>query len=214
MYVKSFEGFRSSLVKAGMVGALSLSPIDVKSTDSSMVKVSEVDGLVVDFNKILKIKSEISEISQVRKNHCKDSTLNSILNDIEMSISSDSSEKYADLFNRLSTHLEEKYLFKIEDRDISKVDTSEIENMSLVLILGWLGSLCLSICGLPQAWMSFKEKNSQGISWGFLLLWGFGELFGIAYVLDKMDAPLVMNYATNILIVGVILYYKINPKKE
>jgi hypothetical protein len=32
------------------------------------------------------------------------------------------------------------------------------------------------------------------------------------YVYDKLDLPLVMNYATNILILGVILYYKIYPK--
>ena len=88
-----------------------------------------------------------------------------------------------------------------------------LEEEGLALkILGWLGSICLAICGIPQAWQSIKDKHSHGISWGFVLLWAFGEIFALAYVYDKLDLPLLLNYATNILILGVILYFKINPK--
>ena len=62
--------------------------------------------------------------------------------------------------------------------------------------------------------MSYRDKHSHGISWAFVLLWAFGEAFALAYVYDKLDLPLVTNYLTNILILGVILYYKINPGAE
>ena len=88
------------------------------------------------------------------------------------------------------------------------------KGMSIFEILGWLGSICLAICGIPQAWQSFKDKHSHGISWGFVLLWAFGEVFALAYVYDKLDLPLLLNYATNILILAVILYYKVKPQNK
>ncbi len=211
-HLKSFEGFRSSLAKVGMIGALSLSP--TKASSSSVVDLKHPLEHTVESDEISNLKGQISDLSRIRKGGCKDSILNSLLEEIEMSVESGGSEKYQDLFNRLSEHLYQKYQFKVEEKDMSTLDTNDIKNMSLILLLGWLSSLCLSICGAPQAWQSFKSKNSFGISWGFLLLWGFGELFGLVYVLDRKDTPLIMNYAANILIVGIIFYFKVNPKKE
>lgn len=74
--------------------------------------------------------------------------------------------------------------------------------------------MCLALCGVPQAIQSYQDKHSHGISWGFLLLWGFGEIFAMIYVFEKLDIPLLMNYAANILIVGVMVYYKIKPHKN
>ena len=123
---------------------------------------------------------------------------------------------YKELFDKLSRHVESKYGYKIEQKDLSELSEAGIaeqtKGMSLFEILGWLGSICLAICGIPQAWQSFKDKHSHGISWGFVLLWAFGEIFALAYVYDKLDLPLVLNYATNILILAVILYYKIKPQ--
>jgi uncharacterized protein with PQ loop repeat len=76
--------------------------------------------------------------------------------------------------------------------------------------LGWIGSILLAICGLPQAWKSYKEKHSDGISWGFLTLWGLGELFAFVYVLSRLDYPLIFNMSINLLAISVILYYKWN----
>lgn len=209
-YLKTYEGFRSGLAKAGILGSLAMSPSISKSQISELgPKETQVDQ---DSSENLRL--QISELSKKRRELSKDTILNKILDEIEMSLLSESPEKYTELFNKLSSHLENKYDYRVEKKEIDELDINGIGNMDLILLMGWLGSLCLSICGLPQAWMSFKEKSSEGISWGFLLLWGFGELFGIAYVVDKADAPLIMNYATNILIIGVILYYKINPRKE
>ena len=90
--------------------------------------------------------------------------------------------------------------------------------MTLTFILhslGWLGSLLFAFCGLPQAIHSFKYKNSDGLSWGFLNMWFFGEVFTLMYVFPKEDVwPLVFNYALNLLFLGVIYYYKIFPARS
>jgi len=209
-YLKTYEGFRSGLAKAGILGSLALGP----SISRGSINDPNPQEIKIDQESSQNLRDQILEISKKRRSLSKDTTLNGILDEIEMSLMSDSSEKYVELFEKLSSHIETKYDYKIEEKEIEGLDLNNLNNLDLILLMGWIGSLCLSICGLPQAWMSFKEKSSEGISWGFLLLWGFGELFGIAYVVDKADAPLIVNYATNILIIGVILYYKINPRKE
>lgn len=75
--------------------------------------------------------------------------------------------------------------------------------------LGWVGSLLLAFCGLPQAIKSIKEKHSDGISPVFLFMWGAGEVLTFGYVYDKLDLPLMANYAANIVFVGVIAWYKV-----
>jgi uncharacterized protein with PQ loop repeat len=209
-YIKTYEGFRSSLAKAGILGSLALNPSiskgEVGEMDPKEMRVSQ------EYSQDL--KNKILEMSKKRRDLSKDTILNNILDEIEMSLLSESPEKYIELFNKLSSHIENKYDYKIEEKNIENLDLANLKDLDFILLMGWIGSLCLSICGLPQAWLSFKEKSSDGISWGFLLLWGFGELFGISYVVDKADAPLIVNYATNILIIGVILYYKINPRRD
>jgi uncharacterized protein with PQ loop repeat len=115
----------------------------------------------------------------------------------------------------LSKIAQEKYNVKIES-DIEQLQTSGTnpKDLNLIQILGWLGSICLAVCAIPQAWMSYKEKHSEGISFAYLLLWAFGEVFALAYVYDKLDLPLLLNYATNILVLGIILYYKIKPGNQ
>ena len=79
--------------------------------------------------------------------------------------------------------------------------------------LGWIGSVLLAFCGLPQAIECIKTKSSEGLTWAFILMWAFGELFTFIYILPKMDLPLMLNYSANIIFLIIILYYKINPKK-
>lgn len=79
--------------------------------------------------------------------------------------------------------------------------------------IGWIGGILLAFCGLPQAYESFKTKNSDGLTWSFLIMWGVGELFTIVYVIPKWHWPLIFNYTANIIFIGIILYYKINPRR-
>ena len=57
--------------------------------------------------------------------------------------------------------------------------------------IGWIGSILLAFCGLPQAIESYKTKSSEGLTWGFISMWFIGEIFTIIYVFPKMDLPLL-----------------------
>jgi len=79
-------------------------------------------------------------------------------------------------------------------------------------LFGWVGSILLAFCGLPQAIESYKTKSSYGVTWGLILMWLLGEIFTLIYVFPKSDLPLIFNYTANILFISVIGYYKIFPK--
>jgi len=85
----------------------------------------------------------------------------------------------------------------------------ELNSMELV---GWAGSLLLAFCGLPQAIESWRTGSSSGVTWGLLAMWGVGEVLTLAYVMPKMEMPLLFNYAANIVFLVVISYYKIWPR--
>lgn len=73
-----------------------------------------------------------------------------------------------------------------------------------------LGGLLLSFCALPQLYHVIRHKTTAGISTGFLLMWGGGELFvSIALIgQGKMLSFFFLNYVLNFAIACVILYMK------
>lgn len=79
--------------------------------------------------------------------------------------------------------------------------------------IGWIGGILLAFCGLPQAIESYKTGKSDGLTWGFLIMWGIGELFTIVYIIPKWHWPLIFNYTANIIFISIITYYKIKPRK-
>ena len=81
-------------------------------------------------------------------------------------------------------------------------------------IIGWTGSALFALCGLPQAVQSAREGHSHGLSWLFLLMWFWGEVFTMIYVWPKMDYPLLANYLTNMVFLVIILFYKISPRTK
>ncbi len=80
--------------------------------------------------------------------------------------------------------------------------------------IGWLGGILLAICGVPQAYKSWKEGHSDGISWGFIWLWFFGEILVLIYVFPKLLIPLILNYSLNVIVIMVIIWYKWYPRKK
>ena len=213
-YEKHNEGIKSAVLGAALGASLFANSPTVSA--QSLVKPALTNPTSKDG--INDAVEQVEGLSNIRKTELnpKDEQLNNILSEIQSKLESGNQEEYKELFNKLSTHIEYKYGYKIEPKNLDELSSAGIseqtKGMSIFEILGWLGSICLAICGLPQAWQSIKDKHSHGISWGFVLLWAFGEIFALAYVYDKLDLPLLLNYATNILILGVILYFKINPK--
>ena len=83
-------------------------------------------------------------------------------------------------------------------------------------IVGWAGSIMLSLCAVPQVYRTWKTQSAGDLSWGFLLLWFFGEILTFAYIIasDYMNnivhLPLYLNYFFNTLLVIYLIYAKKN----
>lgn len=86
----------------------------------------------------------------------------------------------------------------------------------MIEALGWVGGIMFAFCSIPQAYLSWKQGHSQGISNLFLFMWGAGEVLTLAYVLIKhgLDLPLLFNYVMNLLFIGIISYYKFFPREK
>lgn len=81
--------------------------------------------------------------------------------------------------------------------------------------LGWTGHILFAISALPQAWLSYKQGHSQGISWGLLYMWFGGEAIAIIYGLyENVPMPLMVNYLVNFSCLLVIIRYRKFPRQE
>ncbi len=87
-------------------------------------------------------------------------------------------------------------------------------------VIGWIGAALFAICALPQAVKTFKTKKADDLSWLFLLLWFFGEIFTFIYLiiddlkLNTTHFPLYINYVFNTLIVVYLMYAKKHYKSK
>ncbi len=79
--------------------------------------------------------------------------------------------------------------------------------------IGWIGSIMFAMCALPQAIKSVRDGHSDGLSWGFLMMWLIGEVFTLIYVAPKGHIPLIANYAGNLVLLQIMIYYKIWRRK-
>ena len=86
--------------------------------------------------------------------------------------------------------------------------------MSEVMIesFGFTGGIMLSICSVPEAIKSYREKRCD-IGWGMLLLWLFGEIGLLVYETKTMAMPRLINYLLNLICILVLVFYKRSPKK-
>jgi len=78
--------------------------------------------------------------------------------------------------------------------------------------VGWVSSICFSVCSIPQAWYVYKKKDASFMTWPALILWGVGEICGIAYSIYLQDLPIFTNMAVNLVCFLIMFYYKIKRK--
>lgn len=80
----------------------------------------------------------------------------------------------------------------------------------MIEVIGWVASFLFAFCGAPQAYKSYKEGHSDGVSGGLIWMWLIGELLMQIYVYLKhgFDMPLLVNYWINTLFVFVIIKFK------
>lgn len=79
----------------------------------------------------------------------------------------------------------------------------------MVELLGWIANILFMLAASPQAYKSYKEGHSHGVSAGMLWIWCAGESLSIVYgVLVEVPLPILVNYVINLLFILVILKYK------
>ena len=83
-----------------------------------------------------------------------------------------------------------------------------------MLLIAWIGSILLAICAAPQAYASWRQGHSDGISWIFLCVWGLGEIHLALYSLYLAEVALFLNYASNIFFISIIARYKYKPRRD
>lgn len=87
-------------------------------------------------------------------------------------------------------------------------------------IIGWIGGLLFAFCAVPQAIKTYKTKLAGDISWWFLGMWVFGEIFTLIYVIDdntfygNWQYPLLANYFFNIILVSFIIFVKWKSERK
>jgi len=79
--------------------------------------------------------------------------------------------------------------------------------------IGYLGSLLLTVCGIPEVIRTIKDGKCH-LGWSMIVLWTLGEVFMIAYAFYLWNGPLIMNYTFNFFVVGIMLFYKIKNIKR
>lgn len=76
-------------------------------------------------------------------------------------------------------------------------------------LLGFAGAVALAVCAAPLMIQTVVDGHANGVNGGFLALWLIGEVIMLAYVLlEHLPLPLILNYAANVLMVGVVGWYK------
>lgn len=78
----------------------------------------------------------------------------------------------------------------------------------MIEILGFLGTIFLILSSVPQTYLTWKTKKTEGLSLSMLLFWFFGVFFmGIYVVLTTCQIPLLLNYGFNTVVIGLNLYF-------
>lgn len=84
-----------------------------------------------------------------------------------------------------------------------------------MLVVGIIGAILLAFCAVPQAISCARQGHSNGIDWTFLVMWTTGEIGTFFYTLSLVEIPwpLIFNYALNLGCLGVIIWFKLWPRR-
>jgi len=73
----------------------------------------------------------------------------------------------------------------------------------------WVGAVLLGGCGALQALAVWWEpEDARGLSWGFLVVWGLGELAMLAGMLPVASLHVLANYAANVVLIAYMMGVK------
>ena len=85
----------------------------------------------------------------------------------------------------------------------------------MVEFCGWLGSLLLITCCLPQVYKTYKTKIVDGLSLIMMLMWAFGCYFMLIYEsFGERRIPLLLNYSLCSLFAVYLSYCIVKYRKK
>lgn len=85
----------------------------------------------------------------------------------------------------------------------------------MINYLGLIAAISFGLCAVPQAWKSWKEQQTYGMSPAFLTLWCIGEATMLTYVtLTSRDPYLLANYLCNGVCLVVIVAHAMWPTRS
>lgn len=74
--------------------------------------------------------------------------------------------------------------------------------------IGYSSTLLLGLCALPAVVVAYRAGKCE-MPLSFLLMWLFGEIFGLVYVIDAGSVPLIINYTFNTIATMYLTYMRI-----
>ena len=86
--------------------------------------------------------------------------------------------------------------------------------MMIQLLIGYLGACCFAFCNIPQVIKAFKTKSTKDISFLYIILNIFGNIFSCVYILlNNIQTgiwliPQYINYSIATISIIVLLYTK------
>lgn len=87
-------------------------------------------------------------------------------------------------------------------------------HLGAIQTAGWIYSLAFALSGLPQMIKSLEDGHSRGVADGTMILWMTGEIAGLIYGIGLMQIPIIFNCLLNTVFVGIVVWYRLFPKKE
>lgn len=85
----------------------------------------------------------------------------------------------------------------------------------MIELIGWLGAACFALCGLPQAYVCYKQGHGRGVSNLFMWIWLAGELLTMPYIYftHGLDPVIFFNLTLNTIFIIIILRYIYFPRE-
>ena len=84
-----------------------------------------------------------------------------------------------------------------------------LQAISAIDAIGFVGAVLTTLCWLPQALKSLRERNTQAISFSGTAAFALGIGCWLVYGMAKADAPLILSSAVTLALVTLILALKL-----
>ena len=86
--------------------------------------------------------------------------------------------------------------------------------MDYIKILGIIAAILTTAANVPQTVKIIRTKSTKSIATATYILLFVGQALWLAYGIIKKDLPLILANAISTTLCGIILFMKLNAKKQ